>query len=51
MDNMTLTEEDKNGVYVYSLKEALERFNGKVVDIVIKEQIPVIPSDEVDTGE
>lgn len=41
LDNMTLTEEDKNGIYVYSLLDTLRRFDGAHINLSLVEEVPM----------
>jgi len=43
VDTMEITEETKEGVFVYDLLSELRRFDGKCVAISIKEEFPVEP--------
>ena len=45
VDNMEITEESKEGVFVYDLLAELRRFDGKCVSIAIKEEFPVEPKE------
>lgn len=42
---MEITEEDKNGVFVYDLLAELRRFDGKLVSLILKEEFPVEPKE------
>jgi len=45
VDTMEITEEDKNGVFVYDLLAELRRFDGKLVSLTLKEEFPVEPKE------
>lgn len=46
LDELTIQEEDKNGVRLYKLKDALQYFNGRSVKLSITEKDMIAPSDE-----
>lgn len=43
VDTMEITEESKDGIFVYDLLAELRRFDGKCVSVIIKEELPVQP--------
>lgn len=45
VDTMEITEESKEGIFVYDLLAELRRFDGKQVTLVIKEEFPVEPKE------
>lgn len=46
LDKLTILEEDKSGVRLYKLNDALAYFNGRNVKLSIVEKEAVVPSDE-----
>lgn len=46
LGELIVTEENKEGVFEYSLGKLLEEFNGKAVTISIKEEDSITPIDE-----
>lgn len=44
-ETMEITEETKEGVYVYDIKEALKRFDGKNLSFQLIEENPVQPKE------
>ncbi|WP_431785800.1 YonK family protein [Paenibacillus lactis] len=44
-ETMELTEETKEGVFVYDIKEALKRFDGKNLSFQLVEENPVAPKE------
>lgn len=42
-ETMELTEETKEGIFVYDIKEALKRFDGKNLSFQLVEENPVKP--------
>lgn len=42
---MELTEETKEGIFVYDIKEALKRFDGKNLSFQLVEENPVQPKE------
>lgn len=51
VETMEITEEDKNGIYVYDLLETLRRFDGKSISLTIAEENPVQPKDDLSDEE
>ncbi|KAA9007374.1 hypothetical protein F4V43_02485 [Paenibacillus spiritus] len=45
VETMEITEEDKNGVFVYDLLNELRFYDGKNVTVSIKEDLPVEPKE------
>jgi predicted RNA-binding protein len=45
VEQMEITEEDKNGIFIYDLLAELRRFDGKEVTLSIKEENPVEPKE------
>jgi hypothetical protein len=45
VDAMQITEETKEGIFVYSVLDALREYDGKEVSLNIKEEAPVKPVD------
>ncbi|ALS22293.1 YonK family protein [Paenibacillus naphthalenovorans] len=45
IETMEITEEDKNGIFVYDLLAALKEYDGKQVSLTIKEENPVQPKE------
>jgi hypothetical protein len=51
-EEMTIQEENKEGIFVYSVLDALEEYDGKEVTFTLKEEMPVKPIDaEANLGE
>ncbi|MWV44957.1 hypothetical protein GRF59_15145 [Paenibacillus sp. HJL G12] len=44
-ETMELTEETKEGVFIYDIKEALKRFDGKNLSFQLVEENPVQPKE------
>lgn len=44
-ETMELTEETKEGIFVYDIKEALKRFDGKNLSFQLVEENPVQPKE------
>ncbi|MGM1044868.1 MAG: YonK family protein [Bacillota bacterium] len=44
-ETMELTEETKEGIFVYDIKEALKRFDGKTLSFQLVEENPVSPKE------
>lgn len=44
-ETMSLTEETKEGIFVYDIKEALKRFDGKNLSFQLAEEVPVPPKE------
>ncbi|OPH61735.1 hypothetical protein BC351_00395 [Paenibacillus ferrarius] len=43
VDNMTITEETKDGIFVYSVLEALREYDGKEATFSLKEDTSIKP--------
>jgi len=44
-ETMEITEETKEGVFIYDIKEALKRFDGKNLSFQLVEENPVQPKE------
>lgn len=46
VDTMQIQEETKEGIFLYSILDALREFDGKEISLNIKEESPVQPVEE-----
>lgn len=44
-ETMEITEETKEGIFIYDIKEALKRFDGKNLSFQLVEENPVQPKE------
>lgn len=44
--DMEITETTKDSIDTYDLSEALKRFDGRLISITIKEELPIEPKED-----